>query len=274
MDKKNALQRALLLVDDEESILASLNRTLRRDGYQIFTANSAQQGFEVLAKHPVGVIVSDHRMPEMTGTEFLSKVKNTHPGTVRMVLSGYADLQFIADAINRGAIYKFLTKPWEDDLLRANVQEAFERAEIAEEKANLTAQLLETNKQLEEAKLRLESLVDMKSLEASRNLNILQVSQEILEHLPVGVIGVGQDGLIAVANQVANLIFSARGEVPLQGCLAADRLPDELLRHLGSERGMHEELVVGRGRRLEFWCHRIGNLSRAKGTVLVVAPRE
>lgn len=139
-----------------------MKRLLRRDGYQIYTATSARQGLEVLAAHSIGVIISDQRMPEMSGTEFLSKVKEIYPDTMRIVLSGYADMQFITDAINQGAIYKFLSKPWEDDLLRANIQEAFEHFELGSERDRLTAELLEANKQLEEAKLRLDRWLHLK----------------------------------------------------------------------------------------------------------------
>ena len=124
------MERTLLLVDDEENITASLVRLLRRDGYTILRASSGQEGLDLLARHMVGVIVSDQRMPGMTGTEFLGKVKELYPDTVRIVLSGYTELNSVTDAINRGAIYKFLTKPWEDDLLRANVEEAFQRYEM------------------------------------------------------------------------------------------------------------------------------------------------
>lgn len=273
--QKSRPGRDLLLVDDEEGILAALKRLLRRDGYQIYTATSARQGFEILETHPVGVIVSDHRMPEMTGTEFLSKVKDIYPDTIRIILSGYADMQFITEAINQGAIYKFLTKPWEDDLLRANIQQAFEHFELGSERDRLTAELLVANKRLEEAKLKLEERVDVKSMEALRNLNILHVSQDILEQLPLGVVGVGEDGLIAVANHVANRIFAHTGDGPLQGSVAAERLPAEMLKCLDdSSTQTHHKFEAGNGMRLELWCHRIGNLSQAKGTVLVVAPRE
>ncbi|MFA7318101.1 MAG: EAL domain-containing protein [Sulfuricella sp.] len=119
----------LLLVDDEPNILSSLQRLLRHEGYNILTATSPAAAFDILAKHPVSVIISDQRMPEMSGTEFLSRVCELYPDTLRMVLSGYADLSSVSDAINRGAVYKFLTKPWEDDTLRAQVAEAFRRHE-------------------------------------------------------------------------------------------------------------------------------------------------
>lgn len=117
--------RTLLLVDDELNVLSSLKRLLRRDGYRILAANSAREGLDLLATHSVQVIISDQRMPEMNGTEFLSRVKQLHPHTVRMVLSGYTDLNSITDAINEGAIYKFLTKPWDDEDMHEAVRQAF-----------------------------------------------------------------------------------------------------------------------------------------------------
>lgn len=126
--------RRILVVDDEPSILASTRRLLRREGYEILTAQSAREGFELLAQHEVQIILSDQRMPEMSGTEFLSRARELYPETIRIVLSGYTDLESISDAINRGAIYKFLTKPWDDDLLRDNIREAFRHYDTAQRK--------------------------------------------------------------------------------------------------------------------------------------------
>lgn len=117
--------RTILLVDDEPGILSALSRLLRNDGYDILTATTAEEGLDILGNHDVQVILSDQRMPGMSGAEFLSRVRDIYPETIRIILSGYADLESIADAINRGSIYKFLTKPWEDELLRANIREAF-----------------------------------------------------------------------------------------------------------------------------------------------------
>jgi diguanylate cyclase (GGDEF)-like protein/PAS domain S-box-containing protein len=124
-----AVKQTLLLVDDEPNILSALKRLLRRDGYTILTAESAELGFELLARHAVQVIISDQRMPGMNGTEFLSRAKKLYPNTVRIILSGYTDLESVTDAINRGAIYRFLTKPWEDDKLRADIHDAFRVAQ-------------------------------------------------------------------------------------------------------------------------------------------------
>ncbi|HRE85749.1 MAG TPA: response regulator [Accumulibacter sp.] len=130
--------RHLLLVDDEESILRSLRRMLRRDGYVIHVALGGEEGLAVLEREPVGVIVTDQRMPGMTGSQFLSKVKEKYPDTIRIVLSGYTELNSITDAINSGAIYKFLTKPWDDELLREHLADAFEHYELKNENARVS----------------------------------------------------------------------------------------------------------------------------------------
>ena len=117
--------RTLLLLDDEENVLRSLVRLFRRDGYRILAAGNVRDAFDLLAINDVQVILSDQRMSDMSGTEFLGRVKMLYPDTIRLVLSGYTDLNTVTDAINRGAIYRFLTKPWNDDELREHIRQAF-----------------------------------------------------------------------------------------------------------------------------------------------------
>ncbi|WP_313919813.1 EAL domain-containing protein [Tahibacter sp.] len=118
----------LLLLDDEENVLRALVRLLRRDGYNIETATNARQAFEILAAQPVQVIISDQRMPDISGTEFLSRVKDLYPDTVRLILSGYSDFASLTEAVNRGAVYRYVAKPWDDEELRRMVREAFRMA--------------------------------------------------------------------------------------------------------------------------------------------------
>ena len=267
------MERTLLLVDDEENITASLVRLLRRDGYTILRANSGQGGLDLLAQHRVGVIISDQRMPGMTGTEFLGKVKELYPDTVRIVLSGYTELNSVTDAINRGAIYKFLTKPWEDELLRANVDEAFQRYEMRAENIRLDAELRHANDALRKINQELEQRVELKTREIVRNLNVLQVSQEILESLPVAVIGIGDDGLIAVANQMAKRLFSRDGLGALLGEFADAVIPADLLGWVLSEKHVKDEgartYLVGK-RELRCWRRSMGEFSGSNGTLLVI----
>jgi len=117
--------RTLLLLDDEQNVLRSLVRLFRRDGYRILAAGNVRDAFGLLATNEVQVILSDQRMSEMDGTEFLGRVKMLYPDTIRLVLSGYTDLATVTDAINRGAIYRFLTKPWDDNKLREHIRQAF-----------------------------------------------------------------------------------------------------------------------------------------------------
>lgn len=118
-------QPTLLLVDDEVNIQRALTRVLRNNQYRIVCATSADQATDMLAQQKIDVIISDQRMPGVSGTEFLAKVKSDYPETVRLLLSGYSDAAMVTDAINRGVIYKFLTKPWNDEDLRDQVAEAF-----------------------------------------------------------------------------------------------------------------------------------------------------
>ena len=117
-------QHTLLLVDDEPNITASLSRILHREGYRILTAASAREGLEMLASNQIEVVIADQCMPEMKGTEFLRRVRDLYPGTVRIILSGRSDMNTLIDAINEGAIYKFLAKPVTDHTLRTTVREA------------------------------------------------------------------------------------------------------------------------------------------------------
>ncbi|MDD4930323.1 MAG: EAL domain-containing protein [Gallionella sp.] len=144
----------LLLLDDEESVLSSLVRVLRREGYRILKTTSAHEALGMLAVNEVGVIVSDQRMPEMNGVEFLRRAKLLHPNSMRIVLSGYTDLKSVTDAINEGAVYKFLTKPWDDEQLRGRIREAFQSYQIKKEHASLVTQLAAANEALSRTRLK------------------------------------------------------------------------------------------------------------------------
>lgn len=158
----DAVERTLLLVDDEADVVAALDRLLRYDGYKILHANSGQQGLDILAQNEVDVVISDQRMPQMSGVEFLTRVNELYPRTIRIVLSGSADLDSVTGAINRGAIYKFFTKPWNNEVLRVDVMEAFWRHELAHEKEQLLQQIQSANELLAQVNLDLAAAVEKK----------------------------------------------------------------------------------------------------------------
>jgi len=125
VDEQVADQQTLLIVDDDAFMLDVLTDFLSQDGYRILTAQTAAEGFDILARHRVQVILCDQCMPLMSGTEFMERVKNLAPDTFRIMLSAYADLTPIMAAINHGAIDRFYTKPWKGAVLRENIREGF-----------------------------------------------------------------------------------------------------------------------------------------------------
>jgi diguanylate cyclase (GGDEF)-like protein/PAS domain S-box-containing protein len=118
-------ERTLLIVDDEPAIIGVLEQVLGNDGYRVLSTTCAEDGLELLAVNQVAVVVCDQQMPGMKGIELLRRVKEIHPDTVRILLSGYADRNMLIDAVNQGAVYKVLDKPLDGELLRQNVRDAF-----------------------------------------------------------------------------------------------------------------------------------------------------
>jgi DNA-binding NtrC family response regulator len=106
-------------------MLSSLRRLFRRDGYRLLLAGNGEEALALLAGNEVQVILSDQRLKGMSGIDFLTQVKTRYPDTIRIILSGYTELSAVVNSVNQGAIYKFLTKPWDDDELREQIGDAF-----------------------------------------------------------------------------------------------------------------------------------------------------
>ncbi|MBI1256451.1 MAG: response regulator [Chloroflexi bacterium] len=144
------LQRGqLLIVDDEEEILKALRRQFRRD-YDVYVARSAEEGYKIMIETPIQVIISDQRMPGMNGADFFGKVKSEFPDAIRLLLTGYADIQAVIAAINEGSIYRYITKPWDPTELDTIVREAFNRFKLIVQNRRLMQELQEQNAQLEQ----------------------------------------------------------------------------------------------------------------------------
>ena len=127
----------LLFVDDEEGVLHSLRRIFLEENYQIFTASSGDKALAIMEKAKVHLVISDHRMPGMTGAELLKEIKLKWPETIRIMLTGYADVQSIMGAVKEGAVYKFITKPWNDEDLRLTVSLALQQFVLMQENRKL-----------------------------------------------------------------------------------------------------------------------------------------
>ena len=267
---RQSRKRTLLLVDDEENIIASLRRLLRRDGYHIITANSGAQGLQRLAENEVDVILSDQRMPGMTGVEFLRRAKELYPQTVRMTLSGYTELQSITDAINEGAVYKFLTKPWDDERLRAHVNEAFRHKEMADDNRELGERLKSANDELAAVNKRLHRLMDTQLEQIRRDEARLLSAHELLEGIPAPVIGFDVEGIVAYLNADAHELFSL-DDSPL-GRAAAEALSPELAHIWRTSDGAHVGVQLG-DRHFQAVCRPIGSELDRRGKLMVLTPQ-
>jgi DNA-binding NtrC family response regulator len=135
-----ATKHPILLVDDEPEILFSLRGLLRKE-FELYTAESGAEALEILRQHPVHVIMTDQRMPQMTGVELLRRARGDCPEAIRMIFTGYADIKAVIDAINQGQIYRYLTKPWDPDELLAVLHEACAHYERITERRRLLRDL-------------------------------------------------------------------------------------------------------------------------------------
>lgn len=138
----------ILYVDDEPNNLTAFKATYRRE-FNVFTAQSAQEGIEIVANNELHIIISDQRMPEMTGVQFFKEIRKNYPDPIRILLTGYTDIEAVIDAINEGEVYRYLTKPWDEHDLRVTIGNAHEIFSLREENKKLLHSLMQANKQLE-----------------------------------------------------------------------------------------------------------------------------
>ena len=262
---RRSRQRTLLLVDDEENIVAALRRLLRAEGWKVLSATSAEQALHQLARHEVDVVLSDQRMPGMTGVELLRRAKELYPETIRLVLSGYTELQSITDAINEGAIYKFLAKPWDDEQLRAHLREAFALKDMTDQNRLLGREVQDANRELADLNRRLEALLSAQRERSEHEIGSREAAQELLDAVPVPVFGIDDEGLLAFVNAPAQALCGLDGD--LLGRPATENLPPALQQVLEGV----PMLVNLAGRR--WWAMSRLLSGRARGRLLVLLPQ-
>lgn len=219
----------LLLVDDETNILSSLKRLLRPQGYRVFTATGGAEGLKLLAKQPVDLIISDMRMPEMDGAEFLAKAAGQWPDTVRVLLTGYADLSSTVAAVNKGSIYRYVSKPWDDLELITLVQQALKLKRLEDEKIRLEALTQKQNEQLTEFNASLEKRVEARTEELRQTMGFLEQANVALK-----------DQYTTSVKIFANLIELREGIAGESSTGHARRVADQAHR-LGMDMGLSEE---------------------------------
>ena len=176
-------EHRVLLVDDEPSIIRSLQRLLRKEKFQILTASSGPEGLDILSDsdNPVSLIVSDQRMPAMTGAQFLEKARTLEPDAIRFLLTGYSDVKDILDAVNKGEIHRYLTKPWNDDELLLQIRSALETYELKIENRRLNDLTLRQNAELTELNQNLEKKIQERTQEILTKSQALEEANASLE---------------------------------------------------------------------------------------------
>jgi response regulator RpfG family c-di-GMP phosphodiesterase len=186
----HASEYTLLCVDDEPNVLSALRRLLRNPGYRVLTAEGGKAALHILEQETVHLIISDMRMPEMTGAEFLGTAAQRWPRTIRILLTGYSDLNSTVEAINRGAIYRYVSKPWEDmDLLMA-VQRALEQQHLTTERERLAAVVTRQNQELRELNANLEAKVKARTEEIQQTADMLDLAYHELKRSYVSIVPV------------------------------------------------------------------------------------
>lgn len=180
-DDQAASPPTLLFVDDEANILSALRRLFRLHGYKIHTADGGAQGLELLEREPVDLVISDMRMPNMDGAQFLEQVRRKWPDTVRILLTGYADVSSTIAAINKGEIYRYVAKPWNDDDIVLLVKQALELKNLEREKNRLEALTQRQNEELKELNANLEAKVLERTQEVCQTMSFLELAHKKLK---------------------------------------------------------------------------------------------
>lgn len=188
---------AILFVDDEVGVLRSMKRLFRRGSYDVYTANSAEEGLELLQKQEVKVIVSDQRMAGTTGTEFLKKAQTICPNSIRVILSGYAEMHAVVAAINDGHVYRFVTKPWDDEELCDIIAECMARYDMEEAYRQRVGTLEDEQRDHQDVLRFKESLITL--------------AREVLDKLPMGIAAIDKDLCVVYAN---DQLGAAMGDQP------------------------------------------------------------
>lgn len=239
----------LLFVDDEPSILSSLRRLFRPLGYRILTAESGLEGLEVLGRETVDLVVSDMRMPNMDGAKFLKEVRARWPQIVRLLLTGYADMASTIDAINQGEIFRYISKPWNDEEIVSTVRDALENKRLAAENARLTELTRRQNEELKELNAGLEEKVAARTEEVRQTMSFLDKAHQDLKQGFMATVRVFS-GLIELrgsklAGHSRRVAEHARGVAQRMGLAEAesqDILMAALLHDIGKI-GLSDELL-------------------------------
>lgn len=180
----------VLFVDDESNILASLKRLVRKKDFNSLFANSGAEALEMMQQKQVDMVVSDMKMPQMTGAQLLAQVVNLYPDTYRIILSGYADLGSTIDAVNEGKIHRFMQKPWQNDMLLEAIDEGLEMVKLKQQNEHLKVEIARQNKKLKVLNESLEEKVALRTKQIHVALKKLQGQNRAMEKVLYNVVSI------------------------------------------------------------------------------------
>ncbi|NLA75388.1 MAG: response regulator, partial [Deltaproteobacteria bacterium] len=186
--------------DDEENIRNTLKRLLRKEGDSILTAQNGIVGRALLNVNDVHLVISDQRMPDMSGIDFLARVKDEYPDIIRVLLTGYTDIDSITESVNKGQIYKFFLKPWNDQNLKLEIRQCIDQYKLIRQNRKLQEKVIEQNRELRRVNEKLEEMVRERTKDLKIQNKALEISQAILEDLPIPVIGISIDLTTVMVN--------------------------------------------------------------------------
>lgn len=209
----NDYQHTILCVDDEQNILQALKRLLRKEGYRILTAISGADGLKILKENDIHLVITDQRMPGMSGTDLLARVKENFPDVIRIVLTGYTEVDAITEAINKGHIYKFILKPWNDQNLKLEIKQGLEQYDLLQSNKSLNQQVVQQNEALKRVNENLEALVQKRTMDLEIQNKALELSHAILEDLPIPIIGISSEMMIVLVNTKAQTLSFNNGSI-------------------------------------------------------------
>lgn len=221
----------VLCVDDEKNILNALKRLLRKENYRFLSTSSCSEALALLEKEDVHLILSDQRMPEMSGTEFLARVRTGYPDVLRIILTGYTEVDAIMESINNGQIYKFFLKPWNDHNLKIEIRRALEQYDLMKANRRLDEQVIQQNAELKQANEQLEQVVRQRTRTLEIQNKALEFSRAILEELPMSVLGIDPHGTVAMMNRRAGKLAGHGGSIEL-GQPIRELLPETCCRRI------------------------------------------
>lgn len=220
-------KRIALIVDDEQNVVSSIKRICRKEDFEVLTALSGPEALALLDEHDVQVLVSDQRMPEMTGDALFQVVEKKHPHITRVLLTGYTALEGITKAVNNGSVFKIIYKPWHNDDLLETIRTAFDYHDIRKSQTDSKSHNIELTKNLKQ-----------KMHELNIYNHRLELSMRLANLLPIALLGITDDDYIVESNKKSNELFDNKR---LVGLKIKQALPNELIELIENTKNINFE---------------------------------